>query len=88
MKVRYRKRFLKQLARLPGGVRAQIEVFAFEQLPDAQTIAELGTIEKMQGQGGYYKGRFGSFRVGMQLEADTLVLKVVMDRKDIYKYFP
>jgi hypothetical protein len=26
--------------------------------------------------------------VGMKVESDTLVLQVVMDRKDIYKFFP
>lgn len=88
MKVGYRKRFLKQLAQLPAGIRNRVENFAFEQLPNASSIAELGGIEKMQGSGQYYKSRFGSFRVGMELAGETLVLKVVMDRKDIYKYFP
>ena len=88
MKVGYRKRFLKQLARLPSGIRSRVEDFAFEQLPNASSIADLGGIEKMQGPENDDKSRFGSFRVGMELDADTLILKVVMDRKDIYKYFP
>jgi mRNA interferase RelE/StbE len=88
VKVGYRKRFLKQLSRLPAVTRRQVEAFAFEQLPNAQSISELGVIEKMKGREGFYKCRFGSFRVGMTLESDTLVVKVVIDRKDIYKYFP
>jgi mRNA interferase RelE/StbE len=88
VKVGYRKRFLKQLARLPAGIRTQVEAFAFEQLPNASSIAATGVNEKMQGRGNYYKSRFGQFRVGMELHGETLVLKVVMYRKDIYKYFP
>ncbi len=88
MKVSYRKKFLKQLAGLPLTTRNQVETFVFEQLPNAESIAELGVIEKMQGHRGYYKSRFGSYRVGMKVEDDTLILKIVMDRKDIYKFFP
>ncbi|MGH8499668.1 MAG: type II toxin-antitoxin system RelE family toxin [Methylococcales bacterium] len=88
MKVSYRKKFLKQLAQLPSRVRSEVETFAFEQLPNVTFIAEAGSIEKMQGYRGFYKARFGSYRVGMKVEADTLVLQVVMDRKDIYKFFP
>jgi len=42
----------------------------------------------MQGYRGFYKIRFGSYRVGMKLEGDTLILQVVMDRKNIYQFFP
>ena len=88
MKVGYRKKFLKQLARLPTGTRSKVERFAFEELPNAASIAEVGSIEKMQGYRGFYKARFGSYRVDMKVEGDTLVLQVVMDRRDIYKFFP
>jgi len=88
VKVSYRKKFLKQLASLPSTTRTQVEIFAFEQLPNAESIAELGVVEKMQGHRGYYKSRFGSYRVGMKVEDDTLILQIVMDRKDIYRFFP
>jgi mRNA interferase RelE/StbE len=88
VKVYYRKRFLKQLAKLPSGIRFKVETFAFEQLPNASSIAEIGSIEKMQSYRGFYKARFGAYRVGMTVDNDTLILQVVMDRKDIYKFFP
>lgn len=88
MKVSYRQKFLKQLAQLPSSTRSKVEKFAFEELPNAASIAGVGSIEKMQGYRGFYKARFGSYRVGMKVEGDTLVLQVVMDRKDIYKFFP
>jgi len=88
VRISYRKKFLKQLAQLPQTTRSQVEAFAFEQLPNAASISELGIVEKMQGYRGYYKARFGSYRVGMKLEDDTLTFQVVMDRKNIYKFFP
>lgn len=88
MKISYRKKFLKQLASLPLATRTQVEIFAFEQLPNAKSITELGIIEKIQGHQGYYKSRFGSYRVGIKIENDTLTVQIVMDRKEIYRYFP
>jgi len=69
--VRYSKRFLKQLAQAPIDLRKGIEVFAFEALPKASTLGELGSIEKMQGYKTYYKARFGSYRVGMKYENEV-----------------
>lgn len=88
MNVLYQKRFLKQLAQIPSDTRTKIEKFAFEDLPAANSITEMGKIEKMQGYHGFYKVRFGPYRVGIKIEGDNLILKVVMDRKEIYKFFP
>jgi mRNA interferase RelE/StbE len=42
----------------------------------------------MKGYPGYYKVRFGTYRVGIKLENDTLILERVLHRKEIYKFFP
>ncbi|CAN5523728.1 type II toxin-antitoxin system toxin RelE3 [soil metagenome] len=88
MKVEYRKRFLKELAALPSGVRQQIERFAFEELPEVASLAETGRAERMTGFPGYYKVRFGSYRIGIWLADDTAVLERALHRRDIYRYFP
>lgn len=88
MNILYQKRFLKQLAQIPLDTRVKIEKFAFEDLPMANSIAEIGKIEKMRGYHDFYKARFGSYRVGIKIEGDNLILKIVMDRKEIYKFFP
>lgn len=88
MQVEYRKKFLKQLADLPASVRPKIEQFAFEDLAHSNSVFELGKIEKMQGYDGFYKVRFGDYRVGLIVKDDLVVLATVMHRKEIYKYFP
>lgn len=88
MKVAYRKQFLKQLSKLPLEVKSRVEIFAFEELPALSSLADSGKIEKMTGYTGYYKARFGSYRVGMQLIEDRLVLRTVQHRRDIYRQFP
>jgi mRNA interferase RelE/StbE len=86
--VRYSKRFLKQLARIPAETRKSVEKFAFEDVPGVPSMGEIGKIERMQGYSGYYKARFGSYRVGIKSENGNLALQVVMNRKDIYKFWP
>ena len=88
MKVRYSKRFLKQLSKIPLSTRNKIETFVFTELPSIEHIENSGKIEKMKGYEGFYKIRFGNYRIGMHVQHDTLVLKIVMHRNDIYNYFP
>jgi len=69
-------------------LRTKVEKFAFQDLPSAVSIAEIGKIERMQGYSGFCKARFGSYRVGITVEKESVTLQIVMDRKEIYKFFP
>ena len=88
MKTAFRKKFLKELAKIPLPHRTNIESFVFNELPTLKFIAESNKIEKLKGFSNHYKARFGDYRVGLKLENDTLILERVLHRKDIYKYYP
>ncbi len=88
MQIKFKKSFLKQLAKLPKDDREKIERFVFEELLDFNSIAESGKIEKMQGYEDCYKIRFGSYRVGLKLKDGEIVVQIVMHRKEIYRFFP
>jgi len=88
MKIVYRKIFLKELSKIPSGTRSRMEEFVFEELPKANSIFEIGTVEQMRGYRSYYKVRFGSYRIGLKMENDTVILEKALHRKDIYRYFP
>ncbi|ATG89582.1 type II toxin-antitoxin system RelE family toxin [Methylomonas koyamae] len=88
MQIEYRKKFLKQLAELPASIRPKIEQFVFEDLIKANSVFELGKVEKMQGYDGFYKVRFGDYRVGLIIKDDLVAVATVMHRKEIYKFFP
>ena len=88
MNVVYRKRFLKELSKIPSETRSRIESFIFKDLQDANSISEIGVIEQMKGYPSYYKVRFGSYRIGLKMEDDTVILEKALHRKDIYRYFP
>lgn len=88
MKIEYRKKFLKELARVPTKTRVNIEEFVFKKLPKSESISDSGKIEQMKGYPSYFKIRFGSYRVGLKIENDTVIFERVMHRKEIYRYFP
>ena len=89
MKLIYSKTFLKDLAKVvPVKRRVQIEEFVFEELPKFSSIEAVGNFEKMRACRGYYKIRFGDFRIGVFSNDATVELKRVLNRKEIYKFFP
>lgn len=88
MIVRVKKRFLKQLAALPSDTRVRVEKFVFEELPSIRSLGESGRIEQMRGYRGCYKVRFGNFRLGLTFEDNIVIVRTVMDRKEIYRFFP
>lgn len=88
MIVEYRKRFLKELSKIPYETRLKIEKFVFEDLPKSDSIFDIDIIEQMKGYRSYYKVRFGSYRVGMKIEKEKAVFERVLHRRDIYRYFP
>ena len=88
MKVEYSKKFLKQLATVPSGIRSKIESFVFDELVSTSSIYEMGKVEKMKGYDSFYKVRFGNYRLGLMIENEIIAVKTVMHRKEIYKFFP
>lgn len=88
MKVKYRKKFLKELSSIPTSVRTKIETYVFNTIPESDTLHEIGKIKKLKGYRDYYKIRFGDYRVGFKIEGDILIFERVLHRKDIYKYYP
>jgi mRNA interferase RelE/StbE len=89
VQVVYSKTFLKDLTKVsPLKRREQIEKFVFEELPNFQSIEQAGNVEKMTGYNDYYKIRFGDYRVGLFKNGYIIELKRVLNRKEIYKFFP
>jgi mRNA interferase RelE/StbE len=88
-KVEYRKRFLKELVKLPLHVQAKAEKLVFEELAGENPF-ELELLEHMKGYPGKYKIRIGQYRIGLSLNRleRLIVCERIAHRKDIYKLFP
>ena len=88
MKVEYRKKFLKELSKIPSRIRRKIEIIVHNEVPSSKSIFETGRIEKIKGYPSYYKIRYNDYRIGIKVENDTVIFERVLHRKDIYRYFP
>ncbi|MBU1421765.1 MAG: type II toxin-antitoxin system RelE/ParE family toxin [Pseudomonadota bacterium] len=88
-KVEYKKRFLKELSKLPEGVRAQAEKVVFEALI-CENPFNLGCLAQMRGFPGKYKIRIGDYRIGVTInkQKKEIVCNRIAHRKDIYRLFP
>ncbi len=88
-KVEYKKRFLKELSKLPEGVQAQVEKTVFKDLICENPFG-LGVLEQMKGYPGKYKIRMGQYRIGITLDKQRkiVVCHRIAHRKDIYRLFP
>jgi len=88
MNIEIKKKFLKELLKLPNNYADTIEEFVFETLPTYDNLSEIGKVEKMTGYKNYFKIRFGDYRVGIKKIDDTIIIETVKHRREIYKYFP
>jgi len=64
-------------------VRVVIEEFERAQRPN-----EVSGLKKLKGGGNYYRVRVGDYRVGLEIEGDSVTFMRFLDRKEIYRYFP
>ena len=86
MKILVDKSFPRDAERLPIPAQTQLTEI-IEKLTVATSLQELSP-SKMGGASNAYPIRFGNYRTGIYLEGNQIVLCRVVDRKDIYEYFP
>lgn len=88
MKVKFKNSFIKDLKKLPEGVKQQIERLVYIDIPESDQLADLRSIKKIAGYENYYRIKKGNYRIGFEKKEEMIVFYRVMHRKDIYRYFP
>ena len=88
MTVSFRESFVRDLKKLKDArVRDRVRE-VIEAVEGADSLGDLPDVRKMSGSSGYYRVRVGGYRVGLAVEGAEVEFVRVLDRKDIYKYFP
>ncbi|ACX72449.1 addiction module toxin, RelE/StbE family [Methanocaldococcus vulcanius M7] len=88
MKVLFAKTFAKDLKNVPRHVRKRIKLI-IENFQNAKSLNDLNLdIKKIKGYQNYYRIRVGNYRVGIEINGDTIIFRRVLHRKNIYDYFP
>lgn len=85
---RYKKTFLKDLAKVHPNYRKRIEVLVFEKIPVSRDIFTELDIRKIQGYRDYYRIRVGTYRIGCRIQDGVLTFYRVKSREEIYDVFP
>ncbi len=89
MKVEYRQLFLKDLKKpKKQPIYQQVYNLAFDTLPNVSSLQDLSNVKALVGSTNRYRIRIGDYRVGIEINGDTLELFRVLHRKEFYRYFP
>lgn len=87
MKFEIRKSFEKDADKLPASVKRRL-AFMLEQISKAKKISDIKSCKKLKGHKSAYRVRLGDFRIGFFFEYKIIELVRILQRKDIYRYFP
>ena len=86
MKILIDRSFERDVKKLPIEVQKQLGEI-IKSISIASTLQEISP-SKMEGSKNAYRVRFGNYRIGFYLEGNSIILSRVLDRKEIYRYFP
>lgn len=88
MEIRFTSRFNRELRRtLNPNLRRRVER-AIEEMKIASTVSEIPGIRRMSASGNFYRIRVGSYRIGVEVEDDVVILLRFGHRSEIYRSFP
>ena len=88
MKVVFDKSFSKSLDKLKNKQVKERLIKLIEKCEDANNLSELSNIKKMTSFISFYRFKIGDYRVGVEVEDDSIYFIIVAHRKDIYNVFP
>lgn len=78
--------FEKDAKRLPPEVQQKLKQLIL-QIQKINTFSEIGC-EKLSGFENAFRSRLGNYRIGIYKDGETIVLSRILNRKEIYRYFP
>jgi len=88
MKIKFEKKFLKDIEAINDrDLKHQIEIIILE-VEKSKQLNSLNNLKKMKGHKSAYRIRVGNYRLGFFYENQTIIFIRLLNRKDIYKYFP
>lgn len=87
MQVRYHKAFQKDLLKADPSIRKRIHI-VIAHFEAATELHELQQVKKLKGHKDAYRIRVGHFRLGFFLVGNEVHLARLLDRKEVYRFFP
>lgn len=89
MDVQYRQSFLRDLKKLKQlPVYDQIFELAFTTLPEASNLRVIANVKTMTGYPNRYRIRIGNYRIGIEVQGNSVEIMRVLHRREFYRFFP
>ena len=89
MEVEYSSRFLRDVRRVSNATLRRRLTQTIGELESASNIADvLGVARLHSGGGRHYRIRIGTYRLGLTLENNVVVLVRFLHRREVYRGFP
>ncbi len=88
MKALFEKSFGRDLKKIKDKRLLRQAQEAIEQVESASSLNDVPNLKKLQGFDTYYRIRVGDYRIGIELSEGKVIFVCVLNRKDIYRYFP
>ncbi len=88
MTVKASKRFFRDLSRLHAIQVLDDAEFVFDLAYSASSPEDILGFKWLMGHDGFGRISIGSYRIGVEVRAETIIFKCVMHRTVMYKFFP
>ena len=88
MQVEFRKTFKQDLKNLKDGKVLKRIQKVVEEVELANALSEIRNIKLLQGHEDFYRIRVGDYRIGLFVEEETVAFVRILQRKEVYRYFP
>ena len=87
MQIQIDNSFIRDTKKAPKNIQKLITDI-IESIRAVEKISNLPKVKKMGGYKNAYRIKIDEYRIGLYLEAETIVLSRVLARKEVYKFFP
>ena len=87
MTVTIRRSFEKDALKLPLKIRKEIAIIILD-IERAERLSAINSCKKLAGYKTAYRIRLGNYRIGFFFENDSIELIRILNRKDMYRFFP
>lgn len=88
MNVQFLDQFNRDVNRLQHASVKRALSKIIEEVKSANSLSEIRNIKKLQGFKAAYRVRIGDYRLGFFLTGNTIEFARILNRKEIYRYFP
>lgn len=88
MKILFEESFEKDLLKINNRRIKRKLIQIIEEIKQAKNQQKIRNLKKLQGYKTYYRIRIGDYRIGIEIVNNKVIFTRILNRKDIYKYFP